>query len=87
MTNNNFVSSYLNRCIKAILLLIIFSQQAMAQQKQFTLEDLNRGGRNYYKLSPENRWTTWWGDQLIHTDVEACSTIDLNTGKRKNFSH
>ena len=85
-TMNNYKKpNLLRRVIKVILLLTIFSQQAMAQQKKFTLEELNYGGKNYYSLLPENRWTTWWGDQLIHTDVEACSTVDLHTGKEKKL--
>ena len=51
------------------------------EKKLFTLEDLNYGGNNAYNLLPKNMYTAWWGDELIHTDVEACSLIDKNTGK------
>ncbi len=50
-------------------------------QKQFTLEDLNFGGTNYRKFVPENRYTTWWGDELIRLDTEECSIINKVTGK------
>ena len=33
--------------------------QSMAQ-KQFTLEDLNFGGNNFYNMRPEARYLTWW---------------------------
>ena len=53
-----------------------------AQDKLFTLEDLNFGGTNYHNMQPKNMWLTWWGDQLIQTDVEACYTIDAKTGEK-----
>ncbi|WP_255399730.1 S9 family peptidase [Prevotella communis] len=54
----------------------------MSAQKLFTLEDLNFGGTNFHNLRPENIFLTWWGDQLIQTDVEECYTIDTKTGKK-----
>ena len=53
-----------------------------AQQKLFTLEDLNFGGRNYHSLRPQNMFLTWWGDQLVQTDIEECRLIDAKTGKK-----
>jgi dipeptidyl-peptidase-4 len=50
-------------------------------QKQFTLEDLNFGGRNYHNMSVKNRWTAWWGNELVHLDVDKCATINKSTGK------
>ena len=52
-----------------------------AQDKLFTLEDLNFGGNNYRNLQPENKWLTWWGDELIRTDVEECYLVNKKTGK------
>jgi len=52
------------------------------QHKLFTLEDLNFGGTNYHNLQPENMFLTWWGDQLVQTDVEECHLIDVKTGKK-----
>ena len=49
--------------------------------KKFTLEDLNYGGNNYHNMIAENRWTTWWGDELVRTDAENCKIINKNTGK------
>lgn len=50
-------------------------------QKQFTLEDLNYGGTNYRNMIPENRYTTWWGDRLVRTEVEYCAEVNLRNGK------
>ena len=53
-----------------------------AQDKLFTLEDLNFGGTNYHSMQPKNMWLTWWGDKLVQTDVEECHLIDVKTGKK-----
>lgn len=48
-----------------------------AQDKElFTLEDLNPGGTNYRNMRAENRYTTWWGDELVRLDVESVSIIN-----------
>jgi len=60
----------------------IFTLSMTAQNKLFSLEDLNFGGTNYYNLQPKNMWLTWWGDQLVQTDVEECHLIDTKTGKK-----
>ena len=60
---------------------MIFAPQSMSAQKQFTLEDLNYGGNNFHNMVPQNRYTAWWGDQLVRTDAEFCALIDKNTGK------
>ena len=62
--------------------LLLTSTPSPSQQKLFTLEDLNFGGRNYHSLRPQNMFLTWWGDQLVQTDVEECSLIDPKTGKK-----
>lgn len=53
----------------------------MAQEKQFTLEDLNFGGTNAYQFYPETRYTTWWGDKLVRQDYDHCATVDSKNGK------
>ena len=45
---------------------------AQKGEKAFTLEDLNFGGNNYRNMVAKNRWCTWWGNELIHQDIEAC---------------
>ena len=67
--------------VGAMLSTMIFAPQSMSAQKQFTLEDLNYGGNNFHNMVPKNRYTAWWGDQLVHTDAEFCALIDKNTGK------
>ena len=54
---------------------------AQEQKKLFTLEDLNFGGTNYRNLLPENKWLTWWGDELVRTDIEECYLVNKKTGK------
>ena len=66
----------------ASILLFTAMTAPMSAQKLFTLEDLNFGGTNYHNLRPANIFLTWWGDQLVQTDVEECYTIDTKTGKK-----
>lgn len=40
-----------------------------AQQKQFTLEDLNFGGRNYRQMSPKSLRLWWDGNKLVNSDT------------------
>ena len=72
------------RIVKLVQLVILatLTMPMTAQNKLFTLEDLNFGGTNYGNMQPKNMWLTWWGDQLIQTDVEECYTIDVKTGKK-----
>ena len=67
--------------VGAMLSTMIFAPQSMSAQKLFTLEDLNYGGNNFHNMVPKNRYTAWWGDQLVRTDAEFCALIDKNTGK------
>ena len=64
------------------VLLIAYPFTMTAQDKQFTLEDLNFGGTNYRKMQPQNQWFGWWGEKLVNTDVEECYLIDTKTGKK-----
>ena len=56
-----------------------------AQDKLFTLEDLNFGGTNYRNLLPKNLWLTWWGDQLMYLDAEDGGTMDVKGQRTKVF--
>ena len=49
--------------------------------RQFTLEDLNFGGTNYRNMVPKNRYTAWWGDELVRLDADACYLVNKQTGK------
>lgn len=69
----------------AVILSLTFVSNAMAQLKQFTLEDLNYGGNNYYNMSPKNQYYTWWGDELIKTDMEKCVSVNKKSGAEKTL--
>ncbi len=55
-----------------------------AQQKLFTLEDLNFGGRNAHKFRVQNLYLTWWGDQLMYLDAEEGGTMS-DKGERQTL--
>ena len=83
MKKININPARLVRLASLVFLVTLAAPTTMtAQNKLFTLEDLNFGGTNYGNMQPKNMWLTWWGDQLIQTDVEECSTIDVKTGKK-----
>ena len=71
------------RMIFTALFTIFAMTTVNAQLKEFTLEDLNFGGTNYQNMTPKNKTLEWWGDQLVHLDVEECYIVDKNTGKEK----
>ena len=74
------------KCIGLMLAIgLLSSMSAMAQNKQFTLEDLNFGGVNYRKFYPENRYTTWWGDRLIRLNLDYCAEVDKTSRKEKRI--
>ena len=51
------------------------------QLKEFTLEDLNFGGHNYHNMIPQSRYCTWWGDQLVRLECDACYLVNKTNGK------
>ncbi|MBR6842277.1 MAG: S9 family peptidase [Prevotella sp.] len=74
----------------AIVLLVIiglFAPTIMcAQNKLFSLEDLNFGGTNYFRMQPQNLYITWWGEQLMYQDAESGGTIDDKGQKKQLFT-
>ena len=72
----------MKRFIYCVAVVLLCSVTASAQ-KQFTLEDLNFGGKNYQNMVPKNKTLTWWGDQLFHTEKDSCWTVDTKNGKEK----
>ena len=54
---------------------------AQKGEKSSTLEDLNFGGNNYRNMVAKNRWCTWWGDELVRQDVDACYLVNKKNGK------
>lgn len=79
---NNIFSRNARLCAMTLLAMLTI-MTGYAQQREFTLEDLNFGGNNYHNMVPKNRYLTWWGDQLVRLDVEECSTVDKKTSKEK----
>lgn len=65
------------------LLFMALLMLPVAAQQQFTLEDLNFGGKNYRNMIPKNRSLTWWGDQLVRLSNDTCWTINPVNGKEK----
>ena len=73
----------MNRLHGMALLLMALVSLPIAAQQQFTLEDLNFGGKNYRNMIPQNRSLTWWGDQLVRLSNDTCWTINPVNGKEK----
>ena len=65
----------------AAVAVIVMSAFTASAQKQFTLEDLNFGGKNYANMVPQNRTLRWWGDKLVHVTADTCWTVNLKNGK------
>jgi dipeptidyl-peptidase-4 len=70
-----------NKISFLLLLMLAITSLPTFSQKHFTLEDLNFGGNNYHNMVAKNRYTTWWGEQLVRNDAEECSLINTKTGK------
>lgn len=75
----------INRLVILFLTLLTPMMMQAQDKKLFTLEDLNFGGTNYRNMRPESRFTEWWGDELIHLDVEEVSIINKVKGDEKSL--
>lgn len=64
-------------CFAAVLLLMTGANA----QKQFTLEDLNFGGKNYYNMIPKSRTLRWWGEKLLRVGADTCWNVNMKNGK------
>ena len=71
--------------IKLSVIAFVMALTASAQ-KEFTLEDLNFGGKNYKEMSPENRDYSWWGDQLVRKDDEKLYIVSTKSNSEKPFT-
>ena len=68
--------------LSTLLFGLLASLTVGAQQlKEFTLEDLNFGGHNYHNMIPQSRYCTWWGDQLVRLECDACYLVNKTNGK------
>ena len=74
------------RKIFTLILTMVAALTVHAQElKPLTLEDLNFGGTNYHNMIPKTRYTTWWGDELVHLDTEECFLVNKLTGKESQL--
>lgn len=85
----NLLSMKINKKTLSLVGLLILTgllriNEVMAQ-KQFTLEDLNFGGTNYRKMSPEHKYLTFWGSKVIEQNMDACYIINAQTGKKEKL--
>ncbi len=71
--------------IKIFGIALIMALTASAQ-KEFTLEDLNFGGKNYKAMSPENRDYSWWGNQLVRKDDDKLFIVSTKDNAEKPFT-
>ena len=81
----SWMTMRINRLIILFLTLLTPMMMQAQDKKLFTLEDLNFGGTNYRNMRPESRFTEWWGDELIHLDVEEVSIINKVKGDEKSL--
>ena len=68
------------------ILLLATPRTMSAQEKLFTLEDLNYGGTNFFRMLPQNEHLTWWGEQLMYQDAEEGGTIGQQRQKAVVFT-
>lgn len=66
-----------------MILALLSVLSVMAQRKSFTLEELNSGGSRYHEMTPEKRYYTWWGDELLRVEVDGVHIINKVSGKEK----
>ncbi len=68
-----------------LIITLLISSMAASAQKEFTLEDLNFGGKNARKFTPENKYLTWWGDEPVRLDMDYCYRIIKKDGKEETL--
>ena len=64
-----------------MILALLSVLSVMAQRKSFTLEELNSGGSRYHEMTPEKRYYTWWGDELLRVEIDGVHIINKVSGK------
>jgi len=76
----------MKKLLTTLFFLLFATMTIQAQEKLFSLEDLNYGGKNYRAMSPKNRYYVWWGDQLVRNDMEACYAVDSKGNESTLFT-
>ncbi len=77
-------TNHLGRCAMVFMAAILCTT-LMAQDKLFTLEDLNFGGSNYRNMTPQTKYYAWWGDMLVETGRETCTSINPKTQEQQTL--
>lgn len=73
----------IKRIFIAALLLAGCMIPVMSQdKKQFTLDDLMWGGSNYWNIQPKYFSATFWGDRLLHLDVDDVTPLTDPKGNK-----
>ena len=74
--------------MRQILILIVFPlfyTSTMAQNKQFTLDDLIPGGTTYKDMQPENRSFVFEKDKVVEKEVETAAEAERTSIERHNL--
>lgn len=74
--------------MRQILILIVFSlfyTSTMAQNKQFTLDDLIPGGTTYKDMQPENRSFVFEKEKVVEKEVETAAEAERTSIERHNL--
>lgn len=71
--------------IGIFILMYVMTPIATMAQKKFSLEELNFGGKNFWKYRPESRSTSWWGNKLIHLEKDNCFIVNIKNGKESKL--
>ncbi len=79
MVKNNLAGRLWAKALFSMMFCFMCVASASAQLKQFTLDDLLGGGENYWKLRPENVYTSWWGSIPLKITPEG--VCNLATGR------
>ena len=54
------------------------SNTMVAQQKLFTHDDLQDGGKTYQSMTPQESGAKWWGNTLVRITNDSCGTCCFN---------
>lgn len=73
------------KAILALAAAVLLPFTTMAQtKKSFTLDDLMWGGSNYWNIMPRYYAADFWGDELLHLDVDEVNAISNEKGAKTN---
>jgi len=73
----------MKRILLFFIYILLLNICMLAQEKSFTLEDLNFGGHNYRNMVAKNRHFTWWGDRLMEQSKTEGNELSTTKGTPK----